>query len=352
MPVESEAPAPLGLAAPLLAWYDRNARDLPWRLPPGTPAVPDPYRVWLAEVMLQQTTVEAAREPYARFLARWPTVAALAAADDAEVMAAWAGLGYYARARNLLRCARTVAAAGGTFPRSEGKLRRLPGLGPYTAAAVAALAFGARTLPVDANVARVGARLFALQPEGPALLRAVGERLRPEVPADRPGDFAQALMDLGALVCRPRAPDCPRCPLAARCHARALGLAEAFPRRTPRRARPTRRGSVWWVEADGRVALVRRPPRGLLAGMLALPGTGWSAEQPRALPFPGDWRWAAEPVRHGFTHFDLVLEVAGIRLAAPPAFAEGLIWTSRDSLAGLPTVFRKAAAVGRELARA
>lgn len=339
------------IAARLLGWYDRHARVLPWRQPPGALHAPDPYRVWLAEVMLQQTTVEAATGHFRRFVEQWPTVEALAAAPAEEVMAAWSGLGYYARARNLVACARAVAHAGGRFPESEAELRMLPGVGPYTAAAVAAIAFGAAAVPVDANLARVGARLFGLEGMGPALVRAAGAAFRPLVPPDRPGDFAQALMDLGATLCRPRAPLCHACPLAADCVARRDGRVEALPQKRPKRPRPRRFGTAWWVQAESEVALVRRPPRGLLGGLLGLPGTPWAERTTAELPFPGAWRWAPAPVVHGFTHFELHLDIAAIAIDRPLAFAEGLLWTDVDSVAGLPTLFRKAVAVARPLAQ-
>ncbi len=351
VPVETPSAMPAPFAAPLLDWYGRNARTLPWRIPPGSAQVPDPYRVWLAEVMLQQTTVEAATGHFQRFVARWPTVGALAAADPADVMAAWAGLGYYARARNLLACARAVAAAGGAFPRREEALLTLPGIGPYTAAAVAAFAFGAATVPVDSNLARVAARLFWLESTGPALLRAAGDALRPHVPPDRPGDFAQALMDLGAMVCRPRAPACSSCPLAGACVAARTGRSDALPRRPAPRVRPRRFGTAWWVEAAGKVALVRRPPHGLLGGLLALPGTPWREAASPDLPFPGAWRWAPQPVVHGFTHFQLHLDIAVTRLESPRDFADGLLWAAPEEIAGVPTLFRKAVAVARTLAQ-
>jgi len=247
-------------ARALLGWYDRHARRLPWRAPPGTPP-PDPYRVWLSEIMLQQTTAAAAGAYFERFVARWPTVTDLAAAPDADVMARWAGLGYYARARNLLACARQVAASGGRFPDTEEGLRALPGVGAYTAAAIAAIAFGRRAVVVDANVERVVARQFAVETPLPAArtqLRPLTDSLTPE---DRAGDFAQAMMDLGATLCTPRRPNCLLCPVAASCRARAEGRAEAFPVKPPRKARPERRGQAFWIERNGEVLLVRREGR-------------------------------------------------------------------------------------------
>ncbi|WP_448586342.1 A/G-specific adenine glycosylase [Thermaurantiacus sp.] len=349
MEVETTDSSSRDLAAPLLAWYAANARDLPWRSPPGTGVAPDPFRVWLAEIMLQQTTVRAVIPRYRAFLARWPTVAALAAAREEEVMAAWAGLGYYARARALLAAAREVAARGG-FPATEATLARLPGIGPYTAAAIAAIAFGERTAAVDGNVARVAARWFGLPHPPPRLQDVSRERLMPHVPMHAPGDFAQALMDLGSLVCVPRTPRCDLCPVARGCSARAAGLERALPVRPPRRPRPRRSGVAWWIEAGGGVALVQRPPRGLLAGMFALPGSDWSeASHEVPLPFPGPWRHAAEVVRHGFTHFELALRVAAIRLPERPSLPFAVTWVPPDRIAGLPTVFARAAEVGRRL---
>ncbi|MFA7604208.1 MAG: A/G-specific adenine glycosylase [Novosphingobium sp.] len=337
------------VAAALLDWYDRNARVLPWRAPPGTPA-PDPYRVWLSEVMLQQTTVAAVKDYFAAFTARWPTVADLAAAEDAEVMAAWAGLGYYARARNLLACARAVADNGGVFPDSEEGLRALPGLGAYTAAAVAAIAFGRRAVVVDANVERVVARLFAIAAPLPAARPAIRAATDGITPAERTGDFAQAMMDLGATVCTARAPRCLLCPLSFACAGRRGGQPERFPVKAPKAERPLRRGRAFWIARNGRVWLVRRAGRGMLGGMRALPDDGWSArgDGTGAGPMPGPWT-AAGVVRHGFTHFSLELHLAlysGDDWASlPHRKAEDLgEWWPLDRLeqAGLPTLFAKA----------
>ncbi|MEO7786666.1 MAG: A/G-specific adenine glycosylase, partial [Sphingomicrobium sp.] len=283
------------IASRLLEFYSHHARALPWRAPPGG-APMAPYRVWLSEVMLQQTTVATVTPRFARFVERWPTVEALAAADEAEVLHEWAGLGYYARARNLIACARAVAALGG-FPTSEAGLRALPGLGAYTAAAVAAIAFGERAVVVDTNVERVVARLFAVArpvAEARAELRALADRI---TPADRAGDFAQAMMDLGATICRPRAPRCSDCPLRQECAAFASGTPEAYPEAKSKRVRPHRFGVAWWTERDGAVWLVRRPAKGLLGGMAALPGPDWSEHQPSAPDLA--------TIAHGFTHFTL-----------------------------------------------
>ena len=326
----------------LLRWYDAHARVLPWRARPGEAA--DPYRVWLSEVMLQQTTVAAVKPRFEAWVARWPSVGALAAADEAEVMAAWAGLGYYARARNLVKAARAVADAGG-FPTTEAELRALPGLGAYTAAAVAAIAFGERAVVVDANVERVTARLFAIPAKG-AAIREAAESITPE---RRAGDFAQAMMDLGATICTPRAPRCLLCPLRDACAGYASGTPEAFPAKKAKSERPQRFGTVFWLERDGEVFLVRRPPRGLLGGMRALPTGPW-VETPPALigaPIAAEWRTLPATVTHVFTHFRLELALA---MAAADAQTGSVAerageWWPVDRLddAGLPGVFAKAA---------
>jgi A/G-specific adenine glycosylase len=331
------------VAAALLGWYDVNARRLPWRALPGEPA-PEPYRVWLSEVMLQQTTVAAVRAYYAKFLALWPTVEALAAAPDADVMAAWAGLGYYARARNLLACAREVARRGG-FPQTEEGLRELPGLGAYTAAAVAAIAFGQRAVVVDANVERVVSRLFAIAdplPGGRTAIRAATDSITPD---QRSGDFAQAMMDLGSSICTVKGPRCLLCPLAERCAARAAGTAESYPVKAAKKAKPTRTGTAFWIERDGAVLLVQREGRGMLGGMRALPDDGWSARADGhgAPPVAGEWQTAGV-VRHGFTHFELELQLMLCRSADCASLPAGEFWPlDAVEAAGLPTVFAKAA---------
>jgi A/G-specific adenine glycosylase len=338
------------LRAQLLAWYDANARDLPWRVGPRDRAAgvrPDPYRVWLSEVMLQQTTVPHATPYFLRFTARWPAVADLAAAPDAEVMAAWAGLGYYARARNLLACARAVARDhGGVFPDTEEGLRSLPGLGAYTAAAVGAIAFDRPANVVDGNVERVMARLFAVETPVPAAKPELKRMAGALVADDRPGDWAQALMDLGATVCRPKAPLCDRCPVAEHCAAFAAGQPDAYPRKSPKAERPHRYGVAYVLTRGDEVALVRRPPSGLLGGMLALPTSDWRTNrwsEPEALaaaPADAAWRGAGE-VEHGFTHFTLTLQI--LRAEGD---ASDLIWSPRRDLDALPSVFLKAARAG------
>jgi A/G-specific adenine glycosylase len=332
------------LRARLLEWYDQSRRALPWRVLAGE--TPDPYRIWLSEVMLQQTTTVHAAPYFQDFTRRWPTVGALAAAPEAEVMAAWAGLGYYARARNLIACARAVSADhGGVFPDTEEGLRALPGLGPYTAAAVAAIAFDRPANVVDGNVERVMARLFAVEtplPEAKAELKRLAQDLVTEA---RPGDWAQALMDLGATICRPRAPDCPACPLRADCRGLAAGLAQSLPRRTAKAASPHRHGVVFAIIRGSQVGLVRRPPRGLLGGMLGLPTTPWRAapwsraEAMGHAPGPGSWRSVGE-VSHAFTHFSLDLQV----MAASDAEVVGdIVWTPlHAAIAQTPSLFAKA----------
>jgi len=344
MPLSS----PALLARRLLAWYDRDARRLPWRSPPGERA--DPYRVWLSEVMLQQTTV-AAVEPYFRaFVARWPTVTELAAAPLDEVLAAWAGLGYYARARNLHACAQILAGRGGTLPEDEDGLRALPGVGEYTAAAIAAIAFGRRSVVVDGNVLRVMARLFAHREKLPGAKPALAALAARLTPASRPGDYAQAVMDLGATLCTPRNPACDRCPWRDSCEANRLGIAAALPAREAKARRPVRRGVAFWAQrADGAVLLRRRPATGLLGGMMEIPSTPWRAE-PWALdealaaaPFAARWRKLPGEVGHVFTHFALRLTVVAGR-ARPAAGIDGE-WCPVDSLAqrALPSVMRKVA---------
>ncbi len=341
-------PSPAEIRRRLLDWYDLNARTLPWRAGPRARLRTDPYPVWLSEVMLQQTTVPHATPYFLKFLKTWPTVSALATAPDAEVMAAWAGLGYYARARNLLACARAVAARGGEFPDQEEALRALPGVGAYTAAAVAAIAFDRPANVVDGNVERVMARLYAVESPLPVAkpeLKALAAAL---VNDQRPGDWAQALMDLGAVVCRPKSPSCEACPLAEGCLARALGGPEAYPRKVAKAERPRRHGAAFVLTRGDQIALVRRPPKGLLGGMLALPTTDWrssawsSSEVDGAAPAKLAWRQVGE-IEHVFTHFALTLAVWR---GEGHGRAEGLIWSPRSDLQGLPSVFLKAARVG------
>lgn len=329
------------LPARLLRWFDSHARDLPWRAPRGVRR--DPYRVWLAEIMLQQTTVPHAAPYFERFTQTWPTVEALAAAADEDVMRAWAGLGYYARARNLLRCAREVAGRGG-FPESEAELRKLPGIGPYTAGAVAAIAFDVPAAAVDGNVDRVFARLLALEGDWAAAKKQIAAQVRGLVPDKRPGDFAEALMDLGATVCTPAAPACGGCPLSDLCAARAGGQPERYPVKPAKAARPVRYGHAYVLVRKGQVWLETRPPSGLLGGMPGLPGTDWTegAAPPSAPPLAADWQDMGE-VRHVFTHFSLRLTVWRAEVVRAPAIAGS--WAGIEGAAGLPSVFAKAAAL-------
>jgi A/G-specific adenine glycosylase len=323
----------------LLGWYVVDKRRLPWRA--EGEERPDPYRVWLSEIMLQQTTVAHARPYFEKFVARWPTVEALAGAAEGEVMAAWAGLGYYARARNLIACARTVAGEhGGRFPDSESELRKLPGLGLYTAAAIAAIAFGRRAVVVDANVERVVSRLFAVETPLPGA-RAQIYRLADSITPDRQaGDFAQAMMDLGATLCTPRSPECLRCPLTSICEARLLGRQEEFPVKAAKAPKPKRQGVAYWLEHDDHVLLVRRPAKGLLGGMLALP-----TQEEGAPAAAAEWREAGA-VDHVFTHFALNMRLL---CATADERDEGLWWPiERLGEAGLPTLFARLAERGAE----
>jgi A/G-specific adenine glycosylase len=339
------------LSDDLLAWYDRHARDLPWRVPPSSAARPDPYRIWLSEVMLQQTTVAAVRDYFHRFTARWPDVAALAAAADADVMGEWAGLGYYARARNLLKCARAVVADhGGRFPDTREGLLTLPGIGPYTASAIAAIAFDRPATVVDGNVERVMARLHAVEtplPQAKRELTALAEVLTPD---QRPGDYAQAVMDLGATICTPRGPACGICPWVAPCRARAMGIAADLPRKTPKLAKPTRLGLAYLARRDdGAWLLERRPDSGLLGGMLGWPGSDWSDAPTDAPPLDADWQDAGVEVRHTFTHFHLRLALRVARVGTDAQPLRGSFLTQADFRPGdLPTVMRKAYDLARD----
>jgi A/G-specific adenine glycosylase len=333
----------------LLTWYDRHRRRLPWRALPGGAA--DPYAVWLSEIMLQQTTVAAVKSYYEKFLTLWPTVQDLANAPVADVMTAWAGLGYYARARNLHKCAGVVAADhGGIFPETEDALRALPGVGPYTAAAVAAIAFDRHAVVVDGNVERVMARLFAVTdplPHSKAQLREHAARL---TPAQRSGDYAQGVMDLGATVCTPKSPSCVICPWNDACEGRKLGIAETLPRKVKKQETPLRRGVAYWmVRADGAVALRRRAPKGLLGGMMEVPGSAWTKKNPLpdVPPLKAKWQVLPGKVVHVFTHFRLELDVWAADLSPLQAKKLGpeIIWTplARVGEAGLPSVMAKVA---------
>jgi A/G-specific adenine glycosylase len=345
--------APFDIGARLLGWYDLHRRRLPWRAEPGERA--DPYVVWLSEIMLQQTTVKTVAPYFERFTARWPDAAALASAPLDDVLQAWAGLGYYARARNLHRCAQAVAEHwGGRFPDTEAELRALPGIGRYTAAAIAAIAFGRRATPVDGNIERIVARLFAVAEPAAAAKPRIQALAESITPSARAGDFAQALMDVGATICTPRLPHCPICPLAPACAARQSGSPESFPQRASKRNGALRRGAAFVVaRADGCILLRRRPPSGLLGGMSEVPTSAWTAQfdpadaLAEAPVLTGGvqsmWRAAPGVVRHVFTHFPLELTVftayAPTRMKAPA----GMRWVPRDRLPAeaLPTLMRK-----------
>ncbi|KAB2919513.1 MAG: A/G-specific adenine glycosylase [Hyphomicrobiaceae bacterium] len=340
--------------ASLLEWYDRERRDLPWRAAPGRR--PDAYRVWLSEIMLQQTTVGAVIPYYERFLRRWPDVAALAAADLDDVLAAWAGLGYYSRARNLHKCAKLVATEhGGRFPDTPEALGELPGIGPYTAAAIAAIAFGAAAMPVDGNIERVTARLFAAKdalPGAKAKIRRLAQSL---TPAKRAGDFAQAMMDLGATVCTPRRPSCLMCPLERDCAAHAEGIEALLPAKAAKPERPLRVGIAFLaLREDGRVLLRRRAEAGLLGGMLEVPSTEWNDILPpieealRAAPVRAEWWAVPGTVTHTFTHFRLEMMVYRAVVPAESSLTfwadpQRCSWVARHDLSAqaLPSVMRK-----------
>jgi A/G-specific adenine glycosylase len=331
-----------GLAAALLDWYGKNARSLPWRVPR-----PDPYHVWLSEIMLQQTTVAAVIPYFQRFTARWRRIEDLASAPLDDVLAAWAGLGYYARARNLHACAKLVAEKfAGEFPGSEDALLTLPGIGPYTAAAIAAIAFNRPAAAVDGNAERVISRLGAIATPLPSSKPIIKSRVFDLVPAHRPGDFAQALMDLGAAICTPKSPKCGKCPWSSACKARLRGIAETLPRKAAKKKVPTRFGHVFWLErGDGAVLLRRRPESGLLGGMLEFPGSEWKEGAPRpangSAPIEASWKKVPGQVEHTFTHFKLELSVH----RAKTGTSSGGLWLHpRDfTSAALPTVMRKVA---------
>lgn len=338
------------LSTELLKWYDVHARAMPWRTPPAAKQAgtqPDPYKIWLSEVMLQQTTVAAVTEYFNRFTARWPTVTDLAAADDADVMGEWAGLGYYARARNLLKCARVVVAEhGGTFPADHAALLKLPGIGPYTAAAIASIAFDLRHVVVDGNVERVMARMFDIHTPLPAAKPELTEQAESLTPQARPGDYAQAVMDLGATICTPKSPACGICPWRDPCRARLRGTAPELPKKTPKKPKPIRHGTVYLAQnSAGAWLLETRPDKGLLGGMLGWPGSDWidvEHVRPKGTPpVTGTWTQKSEEVRHTFTHFHLILTVMLTKTDNTPTVGHFVDLTDfRPS--DLPTVFRKA----------
>ncbi|MEH6791565.1 A/G-specific adenine glycosylase [Parasphingorhabdus sp.] len=333
------------ISANIGAHYVDNARKLPWRAPPGGD-LPDPYHVWLSEIMLQQTTVGAVKSYFELFTRRWPTVESLARAKEADVLAAWAGLGYYARARNLHKCAVHVTERlGGNFPRNESELLKLPGVGAYTAAAIAAIAFGERAVVVDANIERLVARLFAIGtplPGGKAEIRAAMDAITPSRGA---GDFAQACMDMGATICTSKNPKCDICPVQNQCAAYASGAMESYPVKQPKKAKPVRRARFFWIERQDRILLATRPPSGMLGGMRALPDDGWAAgnDGHARPPFPGAWQVHDNIVQHSFTHFSLEVDLAVYQdRKIVTDMTSDLWWPLADIAdAGLPTLYTK-----------
>ncbi len=346
------------IAAQLLAWYDANARALPWRIGPkarGAGVRPDPYAVWLSEIMLQQTTVATVAPRYAEFLKRWPTVRAMAAAPLDDVLGQWAGLGYYARARNLHKCAVVIASDhGGNFPDTEEALLALPGVGAYTAAAVAAIAFDRRAIVVDGNIERVVARLFEIETPLPAAKSDIKTHAETIWPKKRSGDFAQGLMDLGATICRPKSPSCLLCPFTDHCASVKSGRAEELPRKAAKKPRPHRRGAVFaMLNGKGEMLFERRAEKGLLGGMPGLPGTVWAEELPAnikaAAPATASWKRAGEIV-HTFTHFHLTLDVYTARMPKGFRRAADQQWI-KPAEAKLPTVFKKAVEIAAAVTR-
>lgn len=333
----------------LLEWYDHNARVLPWRISPSDRARgiwPDPYRVWMSEIMLQQTTVAAVKSYFEAFTSRWPTVKDLAVAEDADVMGAWAGLGYYARARNLLKCARVVAQEfQGQFPRDRETLLTLPGVGPYTAAAIASIAFDASETVLDGNVERVMARLHDDHSPLPGAKATFTEYAAALTPKERPGDYAQAVMDLGATICSPKNPACGLCPWRTSCAAWEAGTAAELPKKTPKKKKPTRLGIAYLARrVDGAWLLETRPESGLLGGMLGWPGSEWGEETPvENAPIRAEWKTLDGEARHTFTHFHLRLTVKTALVPMERAPHRGaFVEEDEFDRENLPTVMRKA----------
>ena len=333
-------------AKALLEWYDRHARQLPWRAPPNSGHRTPPYRVWLSEIMLQQTTVVTVGPYFEKFLTLWPTVEALAAATQDQVLHAWAGLGYYSRARNLHKCAQTlVADFNGVFPATQEVLLSLPGIGPYTAAAISSIAFDVKATVMDGNVERVVSRYYAIKtplPDAKKELKLLAGELTPN---KRPGDYAQAMMDLGATTCTPRNASCTRCPLSKNCMALAQGVVDILPRRAPKKQKPTRRGTAFWlVRKDGAIWIRKRPEKGLLASMMEIPSTEWHEDSvlgEAEMPTRAKWKQAPGIVRHTFTHFHLELVVVQAVVTTTPK-VDGL-WVQPENLGdyALPTIMKK-----------
>jgi len=344
--------APSDIAQQLLGWYDTHRRTLPWRALPGV--TPDPYHVWLSEIMLQQTTVATVKGYFEKFLARWPRVHDMAAASQDEVMTMWAGLGYYARARNMHKCAITVTHEhNGTFPRTSAELIKLPGIGPYSAAAIAAIAFNESAAVVDGNVERIMARLLDDHTPLPKLKDSLRAALPEFIPSDRPGDFAQASMDLGATICTPKKPNCLICPWRTVCKARAVGSMELLPIKAPKKLKPTRHANAFWLVADGSVLLERRPEKGLLGATVGLPVGAWlenndfPSNNTTGAPVATKWATLGEIATHTFTHFHLKSRIMFAELNKRPPLHDNrqLFWCPLDQLPdqGLPTVFKKMA---------
>jgi len=346
----------MSIADKLLDWYDTNRRTLPWRAAPGMQA--EPYHVWLSEIMLQQTTVATVKGYFAKFLERWPTVEALAASPLEDVLIEWAGLGYYARARNLHKCATVVAEThGGRFPKTEAALRTLPGVGDYTAAAIAAIAFGEPAAVVDGNVERVVSRLFRVSEPLPGAKKTIKVHTADITPNERAGDFAQAMMDLGSGVCTPKKPKCLLCPLHRDCMAKAEGDMETYPVKAPKKVKPTRRAISFWLVHDGHVLLERREPKGLLGGMPGLFSTPWvertkfpvKDEWLAHVPTSDYWKPVEGLAKHTFTHFHLETRLVAAKASARHNVENGF-WHPLDALddVGLPTVFKKIAAIAAQ----
>lgn len=343
------------VSAKLLKWYDKHRRILPWRANAGE--VANPYHVWLSEIMLQQTTVSTVKGYFEKFTRIWPTIQDLAHAQEEQVLAQWAGLGYYARARNLIKCAKIVAnELGGSFPKDEAELRKLPGIGEYTAAAITAIAFNKKAVVVDSNVERIVARLEQIDiplPAGKSDIKAATATITPN---KRAGDFAQAMMDLGSRICRPKKPDCDNCPLTSSCKACATGDMERYPVKAPKKVRPTRRALAYWIEVDGHVLLERRPDKGLLGGMPGLLHDDWIEQdadkafnfEALIAPIEANWVQVAGMAKHTFTHFHLETIVMKTTLKERPSTNH--LWIAKEEVLeyGLPTVFKKMAELALE----
>ena len=333
-----------GFSDDLLGWYDRHQRRLPWRALPGERV--DPYRVWLSEIMLQQTVVATVKPYFEKFTQRWPTLQEFAKASLDDVLTAWAGLGYYSRARNLHACAQIVAASGGQFPVTSKSLLELPGIGAYTAAAIAAIAYGEPATVVDGNVERVVARIWKVEIPLPLAKPELKRLAATLTPKQRPGDYAQAMMDLGATVCVPRSPKCIICPVADYCEARKAGVQNELPQRAPKQARPQRRGIAYWVQSGDKILLRKRPAKGLLGGMIEVPSSAWLADAPEIgvdTPINTEWQETGRNITHVFTHFSLELEIVSAYPIKRPVLAAPYLWATLAEMEqlALPSVMRK-----------